>query len=68
MLIRIQSDERYWSVQYPQRMESVRFHNGATAFDFADALAREHHERTGEPIAVRVEVGDAHVDTSRYGA
>lgn len=67
MLIRVHNDEHYWNVQYPQRTESVRFRNGATAFDFAEALAREHYERTGESISVRVEVGDAGVEALHYG-
>lgn len=67
MLIRIQNEQRQWRVLHPQKPESVSFDDGSAAFDFADALARELHTRTGQSCSVRVEVSDAFVDTVRYG-
>ena len=67
MFIRVQSEERHWRVLHPDQAESIAFHDGSAAFDFADALAREFHARTGEPCGVRVEVSDAFVDTVSYG-
>ena len=67
MLIRIQNEQRQWRVLHPQKPESVSFHDGSAAFDFADALARELHTRTGQSCSVRVEVSDAFVDTVLYG-
>lgn len=68
MLIQVQREPRCWNVQTPQHAAGVRFRNGATAFDFAQALAREHHLRTGETVDVWVVVGDAHVAAGVHGS
>jgi len=67
MLIRVQNEQRHWRVLHPQKTETVSFHEGTAAFDFADALARELHARTGQACAVRVETPHSYVDTVRYG-
>lgn len=67
MLIRVQNEQRQWRVLHPQKTESVLFGEGIAAFDFADALARDLHARTGQACAVRVETSDSYVDTVRYG-
>lgn len=67
MLVRVCNEQQQWRVLHPQRVESLSFHQGRTAFDVADALARELHELTGEECAVRVETHDAYVDAVRYG-
>lgn len=67
MLIRVQSEQRHWRVLHPQKSESVSFHDGCAAFDFADALARDLHQQTGQSCAVRVEVSDSFVDAVQYG-
>ncbi|NIJ68436.1 hypothetical protein [Xanthomonas sp. 60] len=67
MLIRVCSEERHWRVMHPDRPESLSFHDGTVAFDFADAMARTLHEQTGQACAVRVEVSEAYVDTVCYG-
>lgn len=67
MLIRVCNEERHWRVMHPNRMESLSFHDGSVAYDFADAMARELHSQTGQACAVRVEVSTGYVDTVRYG-
>ncbi|QIO88877.1 hypothetical protein [Stenotrophomonas nematodicola] len=67
MLITVQCQERQWRVVHPSRPDAIDFPNGAVAFDFADAMAREHHASTGGASAVRVEVQDAAVEAVRYG-
>ena len=47
MLITVQCQERQWRVVHPSRPDAIDFPNGAVAFDFADAMAREHHASTG---------------------
>lgn len=67
MMIKVQHQHRQWQVVQPGENAPVAFENGATAFDFADSLAREHHAETGDSSGVRVEVGDAYVDAVHYG-
>jgi len=67
MLIRVQSQQQQWRVLHSQQAEAVSFRKGSAAFDFADAMAREFHARTGQPCAVRVEVSDTFVDAVSYG-
>jgi len=67
MLILVQSHERQWRVVHPLRAESVFFRDGSMAFDFAEALAREHHAETGEACGVRVEAGESFVDAVWHG-
>ena len=67
MLIRICNEAHQWRVLHPKCGQSLPFHDGTVAFDFADAMARELHEQTGEACSVRVEVSEAYVDTVRYG-
>jgi len=67
MLILVQNHERQWRVVHPLRTESVFFRDGCMAFDFADALAREHHAETGQVCGVRVEANDHFVDAVQYG-
>ncbi|MCC7632927.1 hypothetical protein [Stenotrophomonas rhizophila] len=67
MLIKVQCQDRHWHVVHPAQPDPVAFLDGALAFDFADRLARDHHDRTGAASAVRVEAYDAHVDAVRYG-
>jgi len=67
MLIKVQHRERGWQVVHPAKPTAIAFHEGAVAFDFADALAREHHAETGHSSAVRVEVLEAAVEAVRYG-
>lgn len=66
MMITVKCEDRRWRVIHPTHPEPIGFANGATAFDFADALAREHHAETGLASAVRVEALDAFVDAVRY--
>ena len=67
MMIKVQHQHRQWQVVQPGEAAPVAFDNGATAFDFADSLAREHHAETGGRSGVRVEVGEAFVDAVHYG-
>lgn len=66
MLIRVQQRERQWRVVHPEKAEAPTFHDGCAAFDFAAALAKEQHARSGESCAVRVEVCDAYVDAAQF--
>lgn len=68
MVIRVQCKDRRWQVIHPLRAAPIGFASGAVAFDFADALARAHHDQTGQFSAVRVEALGAFVDAVRYGA
>lgn len=67
MMIKVQHQHRQWQVVQPGEGTPVAFENGATAFDFADSLAREHYAETGGSSGVRVEVGGAYVDAVHYG-
>lgn len=67
MMIKVQHQDSQWNVIPPGDNAPVAFDNGASAFDFADALAREHHAETGDSSAVRVEVENAFVDAIHYG-
>jgi len=67
MYIRVCSEQRQWRVLHPHRSDSVAFHEGRVAYDFADALARELHESTGLACSIRVEAEGAHVVAARYG-
>ncbi len=67
MLFKVQHRQPHWQVVHPTRPDPIAFGNGATAFDFAASLAREHHASTGDSSAVRVEVLDAGVEALRYG-
>jgi hypothetical protein len=67
MVIKLQHIERRWHVVHPAKSAPIAFRSGATAFDFADALAREHYAETGDSSAVRVQVLETYVDAVRYG-
>lgn len=67
MMITVRCQDSHWHVIHPGRADPVAFADGAVAFDFADALAREHHADTGLASAVRVEALDAFVDAVQYG-
>ncbi len=67
MMIKVQHQHHQWQVVQPGEATPMAFESGATAFDFADSLAREHHAETGSSCGVRVEVGGAYVDAVRYG-
>jgi hypothetical protein len=67
MMFKVQCQDRRWRVVPPDLTPPTDFACGAVAFDFANALAREHHAQTGTSSAVRVEVQDAFVDAVRYG-
>jgi len=67
MLIKVQCQDQNWQVIHPTRPDPIAFASGATAFDFADALAREHHAETGVASAVRVEALENFLDAVRYG-
>ena len=67
MMIKVRCQDRCWHVIHPGRIDPMAFASGAVAFDFADALAREHHAATGLASAVRVEAQNAFVDAVRYG-
>jgi len=67
MMIKVQHQHHQWQVVQPGAVAPVAFESGATAFDFADSLAREHHAETGSSRGVRVQVGEAFVDAVHYG-
>lgn len=67
MLFKVQCQDHYWQVIHPTRPDPIAFASGATAFDFADTLAREHHAQTGLASAVRVEALESFLDAVRYG-
>jgi hypothetical protein len=67
MMITVQHHEQQWQVVPPGEHDAVAFTSGASAFDFADALAREHHAETGSSSGVRVEVENVSVEAVHYG-
>jgi len=67
MMIKVQHQHPQWRVVQPDGTSPASFDSGASAFDFADSLAREHFAETGDSSGVRVEVGDAFVDAVQYG-
>lgn len=66
MMIKVQHQDRQWQVVQPGDETPVAFASGATAFDFADSLARAYHAETGDSSVLRVEVGEAFVDAIHY--
>ncbi|WP_367346523.1 hypothetical protein [Stenotrophomonas bentonitica] len=65
MMIKVQHQDHQWQVVQPDAAP-VPFESGASAFDFANDLARAHHAETGDSSGVRVEVGEAFVDAIHY--
>ncbi len=66
MVITVQHVERKWRLVHPLAPTRM-FDRGADAFDVAVELAREHHQRTGQAAAVRVEAFATGVKVVRYG-
>ena len=67
MWMKVQGQDHHGQVIHPTGPDPTAFAGGATAFDFADALAREHHAETGVVSAGRVEALENFLDAVRYG-
>ncbi len=66
MVITVQHVQRQWRIVHPCSPARA-FDRGADAFDAAAELAREHHQRTGQAAAVRVEAFATGIEAVRYG-
>ncbi len=66
MVITVQHIERQWRVVHPCSAVQA-FDRGTDAFDAAVELARDHHQRTGQAAAVRVEAFSTGVKVAHFG-
>lgn len=66
MIITVELVDRRWQVVDPRHDHAAAYHRGSEAFDVAAELAREHHGRTGQTSAVRVEAAASSVEALRF--
>lgn len=67
MIITVQHAAPGWRLLQPRPGSAQAFAEGAVAFDAAAALARAHHQRTGQAVCVQVCALGTAIEVLRVG-